>query len=237
MRLRSTTLALAALAAMTGCTTRLPAPAVARPRPLLTVRPLASASSPSPFSEVRTGLVRAVIPQDWQAERLPSSTVQEGFVASPRIDRFERGTGTVQGIEAFWIDVAKVGLASDYYYLIARNGGPASLMASKRCTYSRKVLLDHEPDFTRTRYSPGDYVATASGTCMTRHHSARWAYVVAAPGYGPMRDVGLPNSGLYVVLAVVTGRHAERVLKEMIQGARFGETSVSQIVKAAGRLQ
>jgi hypothetical protein len=229
---------LAATAAMTGCTSRAPVAAVSRPRPLLTIRPLRSASSPAPFSEVRAGLVRAVIPQSWEAKRLPSDTVaQEGFVASPRIDRFERGTGTVQGIEAFWIDVGKVGLASDYYYLIARNGGPASLMASKRCTYSRRVLLDHEPDFTRIGYSPGDYVATASGTCLTRHHAARWAYVVAAPGYGPMRDVGLPNSGLYVVLAVVSGRNADRILKEMIQGARFGETSVSQIVQAAGRLQ
>ena len=44
-------------------------------------------------------------------------------------------------------------------------------------------------------------------------------------------------SGLYVVLAVVSGPNADRILREMIQGARFGDTSVSQIVKAAGRLQ
>jgi hypothetical protein len=65
----------------------------------------------------------------------------------------------------------------------------------------------------------------------------QWAYIVAAPGFGPVRQVGLPTSGLYVVVAVVSGPNARRLLKEMLEGAQFGGTPISQIVRAAGSIQ
>jgi hypothetical protein len=61
--------------------------------------------------------------------------------------------------------------------------------------------------------------------------------VVAAPGYGPVRQVGLPTSGLYVVVAVVSGRGSGRLLREMLESAEFGGTSISKIVRAAGGIQ
>jgi hypothetical protein len=61
--------------------------------------------------------------------------------------------------------------------------------------------------------------------------------VVAAPGYGPIRSVGIPNSGLYVVMAEVGGPHAGALLQEMLAQATFGDTTVPQLVRAAGREQ
>jgi hypothetical protein len=180
-----------------------------------------------------------MFPDGWQARPLPETIVpQEGFVASPRLDRFERATGVVQGIEAFWVDVGRLQIPSNYYYLAARNEAIAGLTTSQTCRLaSREVLVDHPPDLTGVSYSPSDYVATASGSCDVNGRPTRWAYVVAAPGYGPIREVGIPTSGLYVVIAVVAGPNAERMLKEMIQGAIFGDTPISQIVQAAGRVQ
>jgi hypothetical protein len=210
------------------------------PAPLtFTVHQLQSTSTPSPLNEVRAGQVRAVFPESWEAKPLPSSSVyQEGFVASPRIDRFERGAGAVQGIEAFWMDVGKLEIPSNYYYLAARNEAMSALSTGKSCRAVRRdVLVDRPPDLTGQTFSPSDYVVSASGTCQSNGPPTKWAYVVAAPGFGPVRQVGLPNSGLYVVVAVVSGRHADRLLKEMLEGAQFGGTPISQIVRAAGRIQ
>jgi hypothetical protein len=214
---------------------------VGQPSPPLafTVRQFPSGGTPSPLSEVQTGQVRAVFPKSWQARPLPMSSVpQQGFVASPRIDRFERAAGTVQGIEAFWIDVAQLSIPSTYYYLAARNEALSALSTGKSCKAVRHdVVVDRPPDLTGGTFSPGDYVVSASGTCQSSSHPTRWAYVVAAPGLGPIRLVGLPTSGLYVVVAVVSGRHADRLLSEMLDGAEFGGTPISQIVRAAGRIQ
>lgn len=223
-------------AALTACG-RVPA---AEPQaPSFSIHPLSSATTPSPFSEVHAGSVRAVFPQQWQVRPIDSGSVpQEGFVASPRLDRFERGAGVVQGMEAFWIDVGSMRIPSNYYYLAARNEALTRLTGGKQCQLARRqVLLDRPPDFTGAAYSPGDYVATSTGTCVVHGQQTRWAYIVAAPGFGPVRQVGLPTSGLYVVLAVVSGPNADRLLKQMIQGASFGGTPISQIVKVAGQVQ
>jgi hypothetical protein len=209
------------------------------PAPLtFSIRHFTSASTPSPLNEVRTGQVRAVFPESWEARPLPATSVpQEGFVASPRIDRFERGVGAIQGIEAFWVDVAKLKIPSNYYYLAARNEALSALTAGKCRAVRRDVLIDRPPDFTGRTFSPSDYVVSATGTCDSGAQPTRWAYVVAAPGFGPVRQVGLPTSGLYVVVAVVSGRGANRLLHEMLDGAQFGGTPISQIVRAAGRIQ
>jgi hypothetical protein len=235
---RTTWIALMLAAALTACD-RIPVAGTSGAAGLpFAVHQLASSSTPSPLDEVRAGHVRAVFPHDWDAAPLPAGSVpQEGFVASPRLDRFERAAGVVQGMEAFWIDVGGLHIPSDYYYLAARNEALSPFSGTRACRLGeRQVLLDRPPDLTGATASPGDYVATASGTCRLHGRPARWGYVVAAPGYGPIRDMGLRTSGLYVVMALVSGPNADRLLKEMIEGARFGDTPISQIVQAAGRL-
>lgn len=223
-------------AALTACSR------VSPPQPAqhaFSIHPLSLGSTPSPFNEVLAGRVRAVFPQHWEVRPIDSNMLsQEGFVASPRLDRFERSAGVVQGMEAFWIDVGEMRIPSNYYYLAARNEALSTLMGSKQCQLARRqVLLDRPPDLTGAQFSPGDYVAKSTGTCILNGQPARWVYIVAAPGFGPVRQVGLPTSGLYVVLAVVSGPNADRLIREMVQGAWFGGTPISQIVKAAGQVQ
>jgi hypothetical protein len=228
--------ALMTTTAMSACT-RVPVGQATSPM-TFSIRAFESPSAPSPLNELRTGQIRAVFPKHWDARPLPSSVAQQGFVASPRVDRFERGAGSVQGIEAFWVDVAKLQIPSDYYYLAARGEALSALVTQSSCRAVRRdVLIDRPPDFTGQTWSPGDYVVSASGTCWVNGRSMKWAYIVAAPGFGPVRQVGLPTSGLYVVVAVVSGPNAERLLKEMLEGAQFGGTPISQIVRAAGRIQ
>ncbi len=192
--------------------------------------------SPSPLRiEVQAGSVQALIPDGWEARPLPTARYpQEGFVASPRIEQWESAVGTVGGMEAFWIDVAKLQIPSDYYYLVAQGPAMAALAANKNCrSASEDVYIDHPPDFTGRRFSPGDYVMSATGICRTEGRSNRWAYVVAAPGFGPMRRMGIPTSGLYVVIAVVPGTGARQLLKQILEAARFGDTSISEFLQAA----
>ena len=233
---RVTRVFLVLAAALTACSRISPPEPVAH---AFSIHPLSAGSTPSPLNEVRAGQVRAVFPQQWEVRPIDSTTLpQEGFVASPRLDRFERAAGVVQGMEAFWIDVGEMQIPSNYYYLAAQNEALSTLMRSKQCELARRqVLLDRPPDLTGAQFSPGDYVAKSTGTCTLHGQPARWVYIVAAPGFGPVRQVGLPTSGLYVVLAVVSGPNADRLLREMIQGAWFGGTPISQIVKAAGQVQ
>ncbi len=231
--------ALAVAAALAACT-RVPLAQTA-PLPPFSVHDLPSRTTPSPLSAVQSGHVWGVVPKAWRARPLPGDGVsQEGFEASPRLSRFEHGDGAVQGIEAFWVDVAKERIPSNYYYLAARNEAISALTTGKSCRLaSRQILVDHPPDFTGQTFSASDYVATANGTCDAGKRTTQWAYLVAAPGYGPVRDVGIPTSGLYVVIAIVSGHgeNATRLLRTMFEGMRFGDTTVSQIMHVAGRLE
>jgi len=220
--------------AMTACNTVPQANQAPALQPIWSVHQLPL--SPSPLRvEVQAGSVQALIPDGWEPRPLSISRYpQEGFVASPRIEQWERQAGTVAGIEAFWIDVAKLEIPSDYYYMVAQGPAMAALAANKNCRSARQeIYIDNPPDFTGRRFSPGDYVMSATGTCQTKGNPTRWAYVVAAPGFGPMRQVGIPTSGLYVVIAVVPGRKAGQLLKEILEGARFGNTSISEILRVA----
>ncbi len=204
------------------------------PRPLFSVHQLPA--SPSPLRiEVQAGSVQALIPDGWNAQPLPTSRYpQEGFVASPQLDLWERGAGAVGGMEAFWIDVAKLQIPSDYYYMVAQGPAMAALAANKNChSATHEIYIDNPPDFTGRRFSPGDYVMSATGTCRTQGKPTRWAYVVAAPGFGPMRRMGIPTSGLYVVIAVVPGKKAGHLLKQILEAARFGDTSISDFLQVA----
>ena len=91
-----------------------------------TIRPSrrnsALSSSPSPVVEVRVGSVRGVVPKGWVARLLPVGGLSpEGFEASPQITEWQAGDRSVPGMEAFWVDIDKLGIPSDYYYLAARS--------------------------------------------------------------------------------------------------------------------
>ncbi len=193
--------------------------------------------SPSPFTEVTAGAVRALVPEGWDAVA-DSSDGREGFFASPRPHAWGRMDGSTEGIAATWVDATQVGVPSDFYYLAATGPILSRLLDSPTCTAdSQQVLLDNLPSFASgKRTSPGDYMARGEGTCRDRGHPMRWAYFVAAPGFGPVRRIGIPRSGLYVVVAVLhDGRTAQHVLQRLIDQTRFGDAGISDFVHAARR--
>lgn len=207
--------------------------------PQFIVRPFPSGAAPSPMVQVQAGVVEALIPQSWEARPLPEARLpQRGFVAAPRISDWDEGSGVVRGMEAYWIDVAEVRIPSDLYYLVARGPATGTLAAGKSCRAARHdIVADNPPDLSGHAFSPGDYVAAAEGTCKVQGKRTRWAYVVVAPGFGPARAIGIPSSGLYVVIAVVSGSRSGQLLQEIMRGARFGNASISQIVSRAGTAQ
>jgi hypothetical protein len=192
--------------------------------------------SPRPFDEVAAGPVRALVPDRWKPMLAPHAVGNEGFFASPRPQGWERLDGSVQGIAATWIDVSRVGVPSDYYYLAANGPVLERLSESPGCrAESRHVIVNHRPAFFTGRAdSPGDYVVEAEGVCRTAHGATRWAYFVAAPGYGPVRKVGIPSSGMYVVVAVLRdSRDASATLARLLEAARFGDAGVADFIAAA----
>lgn len=235
MRVRVAALSLLA-AALTGCTGASRATLGTEAGLAFSVRHLpVSPASPSALLEIHAGSVMGVVPDSWETRPLLDDRYpQEGFVASPRLSDWDSGTGEARGVEIFWIDVSKLQIPSDYYYLVARGAALRSLSANTSChAAGHRVFADHPPDFTGRRFSPGDYVESGTGTCQTETGPTRWAYVVAAPGFGPAREVGLPTSGLYVVIAVVSGAKSKLLLDEIMQGARFGNVPITRIVSAA----
>ena len=117
--------------------------------------------------------------------------------------------GTTEGIAATWIDATVVGVPSDFYYLAATGPFFSQLVHSPRLP-GRIERVCSTTSHVRIRGvgSPGDYMAEGEGTCRPRGRSTRWAYFVAAPGFGPVRQLGIARSGLYVVVAVL--RDGER---------------------------
>jgi hypothetical protein len=96
------------------------------------------------------------------------------------------------------------------------------------------VIVDHHPVFNRLHERFGDFAARASGTCSDNGHVNRWGYFVAAPSFGPVRHIGLPNSGLYMVVAVIPdGPKASTKLHKVLYGTRFGHATVSDLMLAA----
>jgi hypothetical protein len=162
---------------------------------------------------------------------------REGFVAAPRLTDWERQKGPVQGMEAFWVDIAENRIPSDYYYLAARGPALSPITENKACQQSsQRVVVDRPPDLTGRKFSPSDYVASGRATCRAGGRATHWAYVVAAPGFGPMRQVGIRTSGLYVVVVAVGGGASRRLLGKIIESTRFGDASIPQIVKAAQKI-
>jgi hypothetical protein len=199
----------------------------------LLVRPL---PAPSPFSQVTAGPVQALVPFEWESRRLGGEDLSEGFVASPRLDEWMRMDGSVQGMAAVWLDGTRGGVPSDYYYLAATGPMLHGLTQREGCRAFTKVVVDHRPAFGSGAISVGDFVVRGSGTCpaASGKGTTRWAYFVAAPGVGPVREMGIPNSGLYVVVAVVRDNpDAAQQLRSMLLSARFGDASVEDLLAAA----
>ena len=192
---------------------------------------------PTPFAEVTAGQVHALVPKQWSTASLDTQgTIREGVVASPNLERWDRMDGSVPGLEAAWVDVARGGIPSDFYYLAARGAAIPRITTSQTCRAGAvSVIVNHRPAQGDDPNSPGDYAAQGTGRCRAPDgRPTRYAYFVAAPGYGPVRKVGIPTSGLYVVVAVVQDNpDAAKKLHTMLMSARFAKTSVAGLVKAA----
>src|SRR5262245_52907326 len=133
--------------------------------------------SPSTLSiEVQSGAVQGLIPGDWDAVTIsPPRFPAQGFVPSPQLEDGEGQAGVVRGMEAFWIDVGNLEVASDYYYAVARGPAMSSIISNKAChPTTQEVVADNPPDLTGWGFSPGDYVMSARGTCQTDGRPTRW---------------------------------------------------------------
>lgn len=193
--------------------------------------------SPSPFTEVEAGGVTAMIPDRWHPQLFAgASDAQQGFIASPKPGDWVGGRAPIEGMAAMWVDGTRIGVPSDYYYLAATGPALDALTSSPQCNSTKhRTLVDHRPSFADgLPNSPGDYVAIGEGVCQTSDATTRWAYFVAAPGYGPVRTVGIPSSGLYMIVAVMRDvPGAAAVLDTLVRGTQFGGDSVSDFIAAA----
>lgn len=192
--------------------------------------------SPSPYREVVAGPVRAMLPDAWRPEIVTSLVdPRQGLVAGPTGDTWAGGRPPLEGYAAMWVDGTRVGVPSDYYYLAATGPALDLITRSERCERShQRIFVNHVPSFSpQADPSPGDFAARGGGRCELGEAAARWAYFVAAPGYGPMRQVGIPTSSLYVVVAVVpdTPRAPQQLLR-ILHATRFAGVSVPDMIAA-----
>jgi hypothetical protein len=190
--------------------------------------------SPTPFTGVVAGDVRALIPDRWRARpAVAAGGFEQGFIASPAIDG-PRGQ-VAEGMAAVWIDGTRIGVPSDYYYLAAKHAAVDRLTHATGCDGLTHTILNHRPSYADGHpNSPGDYLALGRGVCSQSDQATRFAYFVAAPGYGPLHRIGIPASGLYMVVAVVPDSpDARTVLQKLLYGTRFGTASITDLIRAA----
>ena len=228
MRVRRFLLGVVAVVTVAGC-----APASSEPASPIE---LLLSPSPTPFTLVTAGQVQGAVPDGWHAALAdPELGIRGGFVASPRIGGWPHVDGTLVGMSATWVDATRVGVPSDFYYLAANGPMLSRLTTSANCReQSHRVYLDRRPTFDVHRRSPGHFMAEGAGVCRRGSHATRYAYFVAAPGFGPVHEVGIPTSGLYVVVAVVPAeRGARSLLHQLIGRTRFGDDGIRDFVAVA----
>jgi len=202
---------------------------------LVSVAPAVVNSIRAPYETVDAGDVQALVPKAWEASTLEGDGIlQQGLVASPDPASWLDQDGSVPGLEVSWVDRERVGIPSDLYYLAASGPAIPGLVSADACRREHvSVLVNHQP-FSADPSSPGDYVERGSGYCHGHGHHTRWAYFVAAPGFGPLRDMGIKTSGLYLTVAVVADSPmAQRRLHTMIRSAQYGTASVAQLLHVA----
>ena len=192
-------------------------------------------STGTPLVQVTAGEVTGLVPQGWVTTPLDPGGARFGFVASPRPDPFA-GEAPHAGLTAAWVDASQVGVPIDVFYLAASGPILSELFGRRRCrVISTDVFVDREPDYLAGGLgSPGDFVAKGRGMCVTpvgvMH---RWSYFVAAPGFGPARQVGIARSGLYVAAAVTRASpDAAGRLHRLLDHVRFGEDGIGDLVRA-----
>lgn len=227
MRVRRSLLGIGVVVVVSACA---PASPTTSPLQELLVTP-----SPTPFNLVTAGQVQGFVPDRWEATLVdPTSGIRGGFIASPRHGRWSDVDGRTVGMSATWVDATRVGVPSDFYYLAANGPLLSRLTTSANCRGSRHVYLDRRPTFDLDSYSPGHFMAEGAGVCHGGARATRFAYFVAAPGFGPVHQVGIPSSGLYVVVAVVNQRRgAKNLLEELMRRTRFGDDAIQDFVAMA----
>jgi hypothetical protein len=190
--------------------------------------------SPAPFDHVTAGQVQGVFPDGWVVSPIHTD-VRSGFSAAPRLGRPDVN-GFPVGMSASWVDATRVGVPSDYYYLAANGPLLSRLTTSSNCHQRGEVFLDRRPSLDPEHWSPGHFMASGRGVCRRGDHATRFAYFVAAPGFGPVHEIGIPTSGLYVVVAVVPDDDdAPRMLRALIHRTEFGDTRIRDFVAVGGR--
>ena len=193
--------------------------------------------SPSPFAQVTIGPVQGLVPDGWKTFPATSDgNVQGGFVATPEPSAWRRMDGSAVGMAATWVDATRVGVPSDFYYLAATGPLLSGLTHSIGCvSRSQQIFVDERPTFeSGPPGSAGDYVASGRGTCHERGRLTQWAYFVAAPGFGPVREIGIKSSGLYVIVIVLPRSHSGAVtMQRLLDHTRFAGAGISDFVKAA----
>ncbi|HEY7478660.1 MAG TPA: hypothetical protein VIB62_10530 [Actinomycetota bacterium] len=196
--------------------------------------PLLIQPTETPFVRIVAGDVSGLVPGSWSAVPLDASP-RQGFVASPNPEAWGEGASTA-GIAATWVDATEVGLPRDAYYLVARGPLMAELTSSPGCrAQSRVIVSDNAPRYLDGVWSsPGDYIAKAEGICRTDGGPrVRWSYFVAAPGYGPAMELGIPASGLYVATAITRDSpNASERLARLLSNVRFGEAGLGDFIRA-----
>lgn len=230
--MRRVVIVLAVAVMGTGCSVGVPADPSVGGAAAVVLQP-----STAPFSQVTAGPVQALVPDGWHAVPADESDdVRGGFFASPRPRAWDPMDGTISGMAATWIDATRVGVPSDFYYLAASGPLLSQLDDSRDCRADRhRVLIDNRPSFYYgSRTSPGDYMARAEGTCRAKGRLTRWAYFVDAPGFGPVRRIGIPSSGLYVVVAFMPAAiGAAGTLRRLIAHTSFAGATVPDFMAVA----
>jgi hypothetical protein len=197
--------------------------------------PPPGASADARLTRVSAYGVSAVVPHGWVGEAADDAAYAVGVAATPGPETTIGEVPIEQGLIATRVDATLVGAPSDLYYLAAKGPILSTVHHDARCTVKEEeVYADHAPAaVTGHRGSPGDFLATATGTCARRHTEMRWSYFVAAPGFGPAREHGIPGSGLYLIVAstpAVPG--AARTLAQMVGRVRFGEDGMRDFLQA-----
>jgi hypothetical protein len=174
--------------------------------------------------------VEAFVPPRWEYRPLSGMTIapQKGLVASSSARRFDV---RAPGLRAYWVDATQIRVPSDYYSLAARGPLMDGLSGLRECrTESARVLIGRGH-----RFDPmAGYLATTTGRCASERGDTLWAAVVAAPGFGPVRRLGIPESGLYFVqVSVRDGPGAEDRLGHLMEHVSFGGTPITQFPSAA----
>ena len=199
-------------------------------------QPIRIQPTDSAFIRVTSGSVTGLVPDGWRAMPLDGVDFHEGFVASPRPQGWPDVHPSAAGIAATWVDATRVGVPSDLYCLAATGPVLSGLRDRPGCTPSfERVFADHLPEFLNGSFdSAGDYVARGEGVCQSGHgRRTRWSYFVAAPGFGPAGRIGIPGSGLYLVVAATReSPRARRILATLIDHVRFGRDDVGDFVRA-----